>query len=473
MFQQFVNRKEELKFLNNRYVSKYPEFIILYGRRRVGKTELIKEFIKNKPSVYFMADRQIERENIRLMQKSMASYLKDSLFEKVQFRDYFELFSEFTKRTSERVVFVIDEFQYLLESNNAIPSIYQKLWDEIISKTNVFMILCGSSISMMETLMGYKNPLYGRRTGQWKVEMMKFRDAVGFLPNFSLEQQIEAFSILDGIPLYLKQFDDTKSILENIREKIIEKGNILNIEPEFLLKEELREPRNYFLILKAISFGNARFTEIVNYTRLDKTLVSKYLDNLAQLHIIEKIYPVTSVKERARDTRYRLGDNFFSFWFRFIYPNRSEIERGEIDQVIALIQKDLNSFMGRKFKKICMEALIELNNQGYLPFKFKTIGGWWHKDHEIDIIFMNEDTKEMCFCECKWQTPKVGLDVLKELLEKATFVDWLNKTRQDCYIVISKSGFTSTAQEYALSNGVLLFDIGDLGNIFGNNYSKD
>ena len=466
MFQQFINRKEELKFLNKRYISKNPEFIIIYGRRRVGKTELIKEFIKDKPSVYFMADKQIERENFRQMHKSIAAYFQDSLFEKAQFKDYFELFAEFTKRTNERVIFIIDEFQYLMESNDAIPSIFQKLWDEIISKTNIFMILCGSSISMMETLMGYKNPLYGRRTGQWKVEMMKFRDAIKLLPNYDMVQQIEAFSILDGIPLYLKQFNDTKSIIENIQEKIIEKGNFLNIEPEFLLKEELREPRNYFFILKAISFGNARFMEIVNYTQLDKTLVSKYLDNLALLHIIEKIYPVNTVKERVRDTRYRLGDNFFSFWFRFIYPNRSEIERGDIVQVIAIIQKDFNSFLGRKFERICIEALIELNNQGRLPFSFKTIGGWWHKDHEIDIITINEDTKEMCFCECKWQTPKVGQDVIKKLQEKAMFVDWFNKTRREYYIVISKSGFTSTAHEYAKSNGVLLFDLEELKKIF-------
>ena len=264
MFQQFINRKEELKFLNKRYISKNPEFIIIYGRRRVGKTELIKEFIKDKPSVYFMADKQIERESFRQMHKSIAAYFQDSLFEKAQFKDYFELFAEFTKRTNERVIFIIDEFQYLMESNDAIPSIFQKLWDEIISKTNIFMILCGSSTPMMETLMGYKNPLYGRRTGQWKVEMMKFRDAIKLLPNYDMVQQIEAFSILDGIPLYLKQFNDTKSIIENIQEKIIEKGNFLNIEPEFLLKEELREPRNYFFILKAISFGNARFMEIEN-----------------------------------------------------------------------------------------------------------------------------------------------------------------------------------------------------------------
>jgi AAA+ ATPase superfamily predicted ATPase len=236
--------------------------------------------------------------------------------------------------------------------------------------------------------------------------------------------------------LYLKQFDDSKSIITNIREKIIEKGSFLHIEPEFLLKEEMREPRNYFLILKAISFGNAKFGEVVNYTQLDKTLVSKYLDTLSVLHIVEKIYPAAVDKERTRDARYRLSDNFVSFWFRFVYPNRADIERGEIDGVMASIKK------------------------------FRTIGGWWHKDREIDIIAANEETKEICFCECKWQSAQTGLLVLKELQEKAKFVEFFNTGRKEYYMVISKSGFTKSALKYAADQKIILHDLKDLGEIF-------
>lgn len=471
MIQQFINRSEELDFLNKRYSSGSPEFIILYGRRRVGKTELIKQFIKDKPSVYFMADRQVERESLGQMQKRMGAYLNDSLFEKASLGSYFELFSEFIKKTSERLVFVIDEFQYLMESNAAIPSIFQKIWDEVLANTNIFLIICGSSISMMETLMGYKNPLYGRRTGQWMVEMLEFKDAIKFLPNYRLEEQVVAYAILDGIPQYLKQFDDTKTVMENIQDKIIEKGNFLHIEPEFLLKEELREPRNYFLILKAISFGNTKSGEIVNYTQLDKTLVSKYLDTLSVLHIIEKNHPVDTNKERTRDTRYKFSDNFFSFWFRFVYSNRPDIERGETEEVMSIIGKDLNSFIGRQFEKICKEALIEMNKQGQLPFKFKKIGGWWHKNREIDIIAMNEETKEICLCECKWQSAKTSPEVLKQLKEKAKFVNWFNNKKTEYYVVISKSGFTKTAIDYANTENMLLLDMDDLKKIFANTNS--
>jgi AAA+ ATPase superfamily predicted ATPase len=283
---------------------------------------------------------------------------------------------------------------------------------------------------------------------------------------YSLEEKVEAFSILDGIPIYLKQFDESRSIIENIREKIIEKGSFLHIEPEFLLREELREPRNYFLILKAISFGNAKFGEVVNYTQLDKTLVSKYLDTLSVLHIVEKIYPSTTDKERTRDARYRLSDNFVSFWFRFIYPNKADIERGEIAGVVSIIKKDMNSFIGRKFEKICQEALIRMNRKKILPFQFRTIGGWWHKDREIDIIAANEETKDICFCECKWQSGKTGIDVLKELQNKAKFVDFFNTERKEYYMIISKSGFTKSALIHAADQKIILLDLKYLGEIF-------
>ncbi|MFU8766821.1 MAG: DUF234 domain-containing protein, partial [Candidatus Methanoperedens sp.] len=245
----------------------------------------------------------------------------------------------------------------------------------------------------------------------------------------------------------------------------------LHIEPEFLLKEELREPRNYFLILKAISFGNTKSGEIVNYTQLDKTLVSKYLDTLSVLHIVEKNHPVDTNKERTRDTRYKFSDNFFSFWFRFVYPNRPDIERGETEEVMSIIGKDLNSFIGRQFEKICKEALIEMNKQGQLPFRFKKIGGWWNKNREIDIIAMNEETKEICLCECKWQSAKTSPEVLKQLKEKAKFVDWFNNKKTEYYVVISKSGFTKTAIDYANTENMLLLDMDDLEKIFANTNS--
>ncbi len=461
MNQQFVDREEEISFLEQRFNSNSPEFIILYGRRRVGKTEIIKQFIKDKNSIYFLADRRPEIDNIKEMQKNMAEFLGDSLFEKAEFRDYIELFKEFAERVGDkRIIFAIDEFPYLMEGNKAITSIFQKIWDEYLAKTKIFLIICGSSISMMESLMGYKNPIYGRRTGQWKVELLGFRNAKRFFPRYNIDNQIRVFSILDGIPLYLLQFDDRKELMENIKEKILSKGSFLYIEPEFLLKEELREPRNYFSILKSISFGNTTFGEIINHTQLDKTLISKYLDVLFSLHLIEKIYPLTTRKEKTRDTRYRISDNFFDFWFRFVYPNKGNIEEGKIDAVEETIKNEFNSFVGRKFERICQEYLKESNRKNILSLKAEKIGSWWHKDREIDIVALNEKTKEILFCECKWQDKADAKKILAELKEKAKFVDWNNDKRKEHYAIFAKS-----FKERFKESNVLLFDLKDIEKI--------
>ncbi len=458
MNQQFIDREKELSFLEQRFNSNSPEFIILYGRRRVGKTEIIKQFIKNKKSIYFLADRRPEMDNIKEMQKSMAEFLEDSLFERAEFKDYNELFKEFAgKIGNQRAVFVIDEFSYLMEGNKAIPSIFQKIWDENLAKTKIFFIICGSSISMMESLMGYKTPLYGRRTGQWNVELLKFNDAKKFFPRYDMENQIRAFSILDGIPLYLLQFDDRKGLMENIRQKILNKGGILYIEPEFLLKEELREPRNYFSILKSISFGNTTFGEIITHTQLDKTLISKYLDTLFYLHLVEKIYPITSRKEKARDTRYRINDNFFDFWFKFIYPNKGGIEEGKEEAIEEIINKEFNAFVGRKFESICMEFLTESYRKNILSFKIEDIGSWWRKDKEIDIVALNEQKKEILFAECKWQDRADAKKILQELKEKSEFVEWNSGKRKEHYAIFAKS-----FKERIKEPNLFLFDLKDM-----------
>lgn len=457
MNQQFIDREEELSFFEQRFDSNSSEFIILYGRRRVGKTEIIKQFIKDKKSIYFLADRRPEIDNIKEMQKNMAEFLKDSLFEKAEFKNYIELFKEFARSIgNQRIVFVIDEFSYLMEGNKAITSIFQKIWDEYLAKTKIFLIICGSSISMMESLMGYKNPIYGRRTGQWKVELLKFKDARKFLPRYDIENQIRAFSILDGIPLYLLQFDDKKELMENIKQKILNKGSFLYIEPEFLLKEELREPRNYFSILKSISFGNTTFGEIINHTQLDKTMISKYLDTLFSLHLIERIYPITSRKEKARDTRYRINDNFFDFWFRFVYPNRGDIEEGKGEAIEEIIKNEFNSFIGRKFEAICKESLMEAYRKNTISFKIEKISSWWHKDREIDIIALNEQRKEILFAECKWQDKVDAKRILEELKEKSKFVEW-NNNRRESFAIFAKS-----FKERIKEPNLFLFDLKDM-----------
>lgn len=457
MIQQFINREQELKSLNEFNKRREPQLFVIYGRRRVGKTELIKEFIKNKPHIYFLADDRKDKFNIEDLQSKMADFLNDSLFKKAKILDWVELFSEFRRKISKRVILVIDEFPYLIKANKSIPSIFQKIWDELLSDSPIYLILCGSSIAMMEKdVLFYGSPLYGRRTGQWKVEPLSFKEIHKFFPKYNVNELIELYSVLDTIPLYLQKFDTGESVSKNIIKKLLRKGEFLYQEAEILLKEELREPGNYFMILKAVSFGNSKFGDIANYTGLDKTMVSKYLDTLLKLHIITKEFPITSKKERTRETLYRFEDNYFHFWFRFIYPFRSLIEEGKGNLLLKQIRSDFNSHVSFVFENVSKQFLSEKG-----IFAYQKIGRWWGKGKEIDIVALNEKTKEILFVECKWKDKVNANKIMSNLKEKAKHVKWNNKKRKEIYCIIAKS-----FKEKIKESDLILFDLEDLGKVF-------
>ncbi len=441
MFKQFLNREKELNWLKKNYQKKESSFLIIYGRRRVGKTELIKQFIQNKPHIYFLAGTKTEKENILELQTIMSDFLKDEIFTKIKFENFEELFKEFSKKTKEKIIIAIDEFPHLIEGNKAIPSIFQKIWDEILKNKKIMLILCGSSIGMMETqVLGYKSPLYGRRTGQWKLEPFKFRNLKLFFKDSSFDDRLKYYSIVDGIPQYLNKIDSKKSLNYNLKNKIFRKGEYLYEEAENLLRQEFREPRNYFSILQAISEGFSKYGEICNRTDLNKSLVSQYLSNLIELHIVRKEYPVTQNKE-SRNARYHLSDNYFDFWFEFIYPNKSTIEEDRQDKLLSSIEKKLNKHYSFVFEKICRQMIFDI-----YPSIVK-VGKWWYKDTEIDVVAFNEETKKIIFGECKYTEKKVDINTLEKLKRKSKEVKWKNKKRNEEFIIFSKSGFTKELQE--------------------------
>ena len=435
MFQQFIDRSDELKILEERYKSNKPEFLIIYGRRRIGKTELVLKFIKNKPNIYFLAEEKRDIENRNEMQSIMGNFLNDDEFKLIKFDNWTSLFKSFLKRTKKRTIIVIDEFPYLIKQNPAVPSEFQKIWDLSLSKSNMILILIGSSISMMEKLLGEKSPLHGRRTGQLEINPINIFEIKKFLPMYKIEDCINVYGCVDCIPLYLKQFRGSLSFYENVKNIFLNRDKLLYSEAEILLRQEFRETANYFSILKAISFGYTRHSEIVSYTDLDKTIISKYIQNLEKVRIIKREYPVTERKEKRKNARYIFTDNYFRFWFRFIYPNKTIIERGEAEQAIKILKQNYNSYLGLIFEEVVKEFLWRTK-----PFQFQKIGRWWYKDKEIDLVMLNEQTKDIAFFECKWK--KLGyqqcLKILEELKEKASFVEWFNEKRKEHYGIIAK-----------------------------------
>lgn len=451
---KFIDRERELEALDRFWGEKEFQLIVLYGKRRVGKTELIKKFIKDKPHIYFLAQKLSENDNLKILGELVGEYFEDTLLKDFGFKDWLTFFKYLRDKVRGKLVLVIDEFPYLAEANKGISSIFQAGIDEHLKDTPIYLILCGSSMAMMEQeVLGYKAPLYGRRTGQIFLKPFNFFQASQFFPGLSFEERLTYFSIAGGNPSYLNRINPQKSVEENMVSNFLTPESPLYSEVEFILHEELREPRNYFAILKAIADGKTRVSEIVNATSLEKGVLHKYLFVLEDLQIIEKEVPVTEKHpSKSRKGIYKLQDQYFKFWFRYILPNRSKIEEGRIDPVLKLILEDINILVAANYEKIAQDVLK--NYEGKF-FSFDRMGRWWDKNEEIDIVALNEKGDEILFGEVKWSDKPVGTNIYQDLKRKATLVDW--GRGKEHYCLFSKSGFTDEMKKIAKKEKVALF----------------
>lgn len=459
---EFIDRKRELEALEERYRSGKAELLVVYGRRRVGKTELLKTFFKDKNHLYFLADMQKEE---KLLEIFSGIARTASGREYLELRSWDAFFDYLRELAEDRIVVVLDEVGYLNKANPAFYSILQRHWDEDLSSTKIVLILCGSSVSMMEKeVLGYGSPLYGRRSGQIELKPMSYRDARAFFPKAQEAERIEFYSVLGGVPAYLNKFDIEKDVMKEIRNNILNPEKFLYKEPRFILLEELREPATYFSILSAIAQGARKYNEISQKSYVEPTKLSKYLQVLIDLRLVEKITPITEKKKMRRNSIYKIKDNFFTFWFRFINPNTSMIEEGNIEPVMEQIRRGFKEHTSKVFEDVCREAItIESKNS----LSFTSVGSWWDKGEEIDIVAINEGTKDILFGECKWGDKKVDADILLDLERKAEYVKWQHNKRTEHFAVFSKAGFTNTCSRHASEKGIRLYELKDIEEIFG------
>jgi AAA+ ATPase superfamily predicted ATPase len=456
----FINREAELQQLQQRYASDQAELFVVYGRRRVGKTELLAQFCRDKRHIFFVADLDVEPTlraafsaavNAGLLGAEAASAVYPT------WEDVFLLLARHAQ--AERLIVVLDEFTYLVDAHPPLASTLQRLWDSHLAHSKLMLILCGSYVGMMEeAVLGYRAPLYGRRTGQYLLEPLEFQDARRFFPSYELADQVRAFAVFGGTPAYLRTVPPAQPLLANIGQQVLTRGTFLYDEVRFLLQQELREPRNYFGVLEAIASGRTRLNEIKQTTGLEG--VSAYLDTLQGLRLVERVVPVTEDKpHKSRRGIYRLRDHFFRFWFRFVHPNRSLLERGGAQVALdSFIAPQLDSFSAPIFEEICQQFLWRLGLAGDLPFTPLRIGGWWRADEEIDAIAVGQDAALLV--ECKWSGRPVGGDVLRALERKA------NRARQEldvgrCFFALcARNGFTPQIEaEAAQRADLLLFDL--------------
>ena len=469
----FINRHQELAALEGMFQSGRAEFFVLYGRRRVGKTELLTQFCKEKRSIYFLASQLKEQDHLRQLTETARHVINDPLLQHLVFDDWESTLIYFAQQAQEeRLVLVFDEFQYLCEDNTALPSLIQRFWDLYGKNSKLFLILCGSQVSFMEReVLAERSPLYGRRTGQLRLMPLSYRDSGYFFSEYSAKEKLTAYGILGGIPAYLNRFtlhslnhssdDHQKTIEQHIKDELLSPQGYLFDEVNFLLRMELREPRTYASILHAIAGGATRLNEISQRVGLSPTDANKYLSVLRELGIVKRETPITErAPQKSKKGLYKIVDNYIKFWFRFVQPNRSLIESGNADLVHEqMIAPNLSQYMGEIFEDICRQYISR-----YWEEKLRVapmqIGGHWESNLEIDVLTENVDESHW-FGECKWWNAPVGENILDHLIGTAAKVpgQWRRNPR---YILFSANGFTEALKQRAEEEGIFLIEAEDL-----------
>jgi len=448
----FFGREEELKELNSLYKKSGFRFVVVYGRRRVGKSTVIQKFIDEgkKPNISFMALEQNDKQNLEAFSEAVLTKYGTAKKYLSTFDSWEKAFEYIAEQAgNKKLVLFIDEYPYLANANKAISSILQKYADGAFRATNIILILCGSSMSFMENqVLGSKSPLYGRRDRQFKIEPFDYNDSASFFESYSNEDKAIAYGIAGGIPLYLYRLKNSGSIEEGVKNELLKKNGTLYEEPRNLLLQELREPAVYNAIIKSIAGGATKLNDITTKAGEESKKVSKYLTALISLHLVKKELPVLNTQER--NGLYRLSDNMFRFWYRFVMNNSMNIESGMCGHVYnEKILPQLPEYMGHIFEDICIQYMKRQNKAHKLPGVFDSIGRWWgnnpieKKQEEIDIIASNGKTA--IFGECKWKET-VSTDVLNELRRKAEMFRQFNKKY---YYIFCKGGFSEGLQTIA------------------------
>lgn len=461
---QFYCRENELRKLNTRYEDDEFECIIIYGRRRVGKTALINEFCKNKPTVFLSALPSTEQENLEALSKAIMSYERPDALTTPIFQDYDSAFDEITRLSQdERLIFVIDEYPYIAKAKSSISAMLQHLIDHKWNHSKLFLILCGSSMSFMEhQVLGQESPLYGRRSAQFKIEPLNYKETAVFHPNLSSPENALIYGITGGVPHYINKLHVKSDIDQALLTNLFDRSGYLYEEPANLLKQELREPAVYNAIIKAIAEGASRLNEIVTKTGETSGTCTNYIRTLIDLGIVKKETPLT--EKPGKKTIYLLSDNFFRFWYRFVPSNLSAIDSGRIERIYnQTVKTHFSDYMGVTFEKMCQDYLLYYAPE--LPINLNEIGQWWgtnpkkKKQVQIDIVGSPAEGREYIIGSCKYRNEKIGVDELDLLREYAAV---FGKGDLYHYYIFSKGGFTDSLLQASERKEVTLVSLEDM-----------
>lgn len=472
----FVDRHNELAFLNSLLTRERPgpaQLVLLYGRRRVGKTELLLHWAKNSgvDFTYWAA----ERESPNMQRNRFFARLLNVPEESAPVhRSWSDLWKATANLLGEkRHILIIDELPYAAESDSAMLSALQHAWDQYFQHSNLIIVVCGSHVRVMETLLSRQSPLFGRMTAQWHLEPLPFSSLREFFPSWNADERVAAYAIVGGIPAYLKWFNPNLSLVENIRNVVLAPGSMFLAEPAFLLYDEVRELKNYLAVLKAIGAGNHALGEIGKHAFLPSTAVNAYLSTLQELRLVERRLPATvrpGKRGKSRAGHYHMSDPYFRFYFYFLAPFQ-ENPLINTDQIIERIQQNLRAFVGSTaFEELCRQWVIVEGRAGNLPFVPSVVGSHWSRRVQVDVVAVDWNNKKILLGECKWGGDKIGRQVVRDLTEEKTRLTLLDlpdmgEGWQVYFALFGRQGFTDAAQNEIQESGGLCVDLGELDKV--------
>ncbi len=467
---EFVDRKEELGSLLKAYKSKAPNLVVIYGRRRIGKTSLIKKFGERATDfAYYLCDTSPISEQVRRASLAVGLAINDKELVEMSVASFEALFYRIAKlKIEKKLVIVFDEFQNLAKLDGAIPSVFQRSWDEYLIKSNAMLILAGSSISMMRSeVLSYSAPLYGRSTGVFELKPLKPKYAFMLMPEkMDIKEKLYLYFMLGGIPAYYSNLegavgDYTNAGIKEILLAMIKEGSVFASEPNMLLSEETRNDTKYMQILELIANGINKPSEIASKIGVAHANLGKYMGLLEYIGIVEKEVPVNiQPLRKSKIGVYKIKDNFIYFYFR-------TLKKALPSKNVQYMYEDLDLLAQSRFEYFARELLLSLS-EGERIFGITKIGRWWGRDpgkekgmneEEIDVVALNEKSRDILFGECKWSSEKVGINAYNELKRKSRLVQWHNDDRHEHFAIFGKSGFTGEMKRIAEKEHVLLFDL--------------
>lgn len=460
-----IGREKELALLEKLYGAQKFEFLVMYGRRRVGKTTILQEFAQKNDILFFSAQEKNDALNLsdfsemvqRFFQETYLSPFKN--WEKAM--DYISTKAE----SGKRLTLIIDEFPFIAAQNPSIKSILQHVIDHDWKQKNLFLVLCGSSVSfMVNEIMGYKSPLYGRMTAKLEVKPFDYRDSALFFPHYTHDEQLLAYGILGGIPRYLEAFDGDRTIEENIAMHILSESAFLHDEPQMLLRMELREPGVYNSILEAIAGGYNKLSLIADHVHEERGKCSKYLQVLQSIRLVKKRVPCGDSAASKKGV-YALSDSFYNFWYRYPFTHQNLYALMGEERAAHEIMQGINDYMGPRFESVCQQFIEREARAGKLPFYPAHLGRWWGTNpvikaqDDVDVLALSDNGSQAIFCECKYRNQPMPMEEYEDLLTAAMAFP---KVKEKWFYFFSKGGYTQPVQERAAREGAKLFLIEDL-----------